>query len=216
MMQDELSLPLFPLNVVLFPYSKLPLFIFEERYKKLIRESINDGKLFGINLFANNKIYSIGCSARVDSLVNEKENGEMNIVIKGIQRFKINSYESGEDGYYIGKVMMIENDDPDFDSEKSERCIKIYNELVEIVYKGSVSKIYSDDIKWQNSRRSISFAMAEKCGLSLLERQSILEINSENERLDFLQKYFDEVFPKLKEADRISNIIKSDGYIKQD
>lgn len=215
-MQELDNLPLFPLNVVLFPYSKLPLFIFEERYKKLINENINKGKPFGIILFEDKKIYLTGCIAKVDRVISRKDNGELNIVISGIQRFHLNSYETGVDGYYVGKVKMNEELISEFDKEKSEKCVTIYNELVEIVYKGSINKIYLSDIKWQNTRRSVSFAMAEKCGLSLLERQSLLEIETEDMRLDYILKYFEEVFPKLKEADRISNIIKSDGYIQQD
>jgi Lon protease-like protein len=215
-MQELDNLPLFPLNVVLFPYSKLPLFIFEERYKKLINENINEGKPFGIILFEDKKIYLTGCIAKVDRVISRKDNGELNIVISGIQRFHLISYETGADGYYVGKVKMKEELISEFDKEKSEKCVTIYNELVEIVYKGSINKIYLSDLKWQNNRRSISFAMAEKCGLSLLERQSLLEIESEDLRLDYILKYFEEVFPKLKEADRISNIIKSDGYIQQD
>ena len=57
--------------------------------------------------------------------------------------------------------------------------------------------------------------MAEKCGLSLLERQSLLEMNEEDTRLNYILKYLEEVMPKLKEADKISNIIKGDGYIQQ-
>lgn len=215
-MHDELNLGLFPINVVLFPFSKLPLYIFEERYKKLINESAEEGKLFGINLFADKKIFNTGCSARVDKIINKNEKGEMNIIVSGIRRYKMIGYESGPEGYYIGKVNMTDDDNSDFDRENAEKCVKIYNELVEIVYKGSVSKIYLNDIKWQSKSRSLSFAMAEKCGLRLLERQNLLEIDSEDKRLDYLMKYFDEVFPKLKEADRISGIIKSDGYIQQD
>lgn len=210
------NLSLFPLNAVLFPYSKLPLFIFEERYKKLINDNINEGKPFGIIFTDNKKIYQTGCVAKVFKVVSKRDNGELNIEISGIQRFQLDSYETGAEGFYVGKVKLYEESDIEYDKEKAEKCVAFYNELIEIVYKGSIRKIYLSDLKWQNNRRSLSFAIAEKCGLNLLERQSLLEIETEDERLDYLLKYFDEVFPKLKEADRISNIIKSDGYIQQD
>lgn len=214
-MQEVTEIPLFPLNVVLFPYSKLPLYIFEERYKKMINECSNNESEFGINLFAEKKIYSTGCSASVDNIVNRTDNGEMNIVTKGKRRYKIVNYELSSEGYYKGRIKFTEEESLNYSKEKMEKTVRIYNDLVELVYKGEVSKIELNDLKWYDCKRSVSFFMAEKSGLSLIERQNLLEIDTEEERLDFILKYFAEVVPKLKEADKVTNIIKSDGYIQQ-
>ena len=56
--------------------------------------------------------------------------------------------------------------------------------------------------------------MAEKSGMSLEDRQRLLESNNENDRLGIILSYFKKVYPKLKETERISDIIKSDGYIQ--
>lgn len=213
-MSNEIEIPLFPLNVVLFPYSKIHLYIFEERYKKLINECIDKVTLFGINFFAERRLFSVGCTASVEDIVNRLENGEMNIIVKGVQRYIVNNYELSPDGYYVGKIELKDESNQDFDKAKMEKCVKIYNELVDLVYKGTVNKINLNDMKWYESKRSVSFSMAEKCGLNLTERQNLLEIDFEDKRLDFILKYFDEVVPKIKDADRISNIIKSDGYIQ--
>ncbi|MEP7145853.1 MAG: LON peptidase substrate-binding domain-containing protein, partial [bacterium] len=68
-MSEKTLISIFPLNVVLFPYSKLPLYIFEERYKIMISECLNDKNLFGINFFTQNKIHKTGCTASVDEVV---------------------------------------------------------------------------------------------------------------------------------------------------
>lgn len=208
-------IPLFPLNVVLFPDSKLPLYIFEERYKKMINNCIENQTYFGINFFSNNRISPIGCTAQIDQLVSRTLNGELNIISKGINRYKIIKYEMNKNGYYTGTVDLAEDYNTEYDKVKMNKAVDIYNKLVEIVYKGSVKKIDLNDIKWYNENRSVSFTMAEKCGLSLIERQSLLEMDDEDTRLIFILKYFEEVMPKLQEAEKISNIIKSDGYIQQ-
>lgn len=214
-MPEVNEIPLFPLNVVLFPHSKLPLYIFEERYKKMINQCSKNESEFGINLFSDKRIYSTGCSASVDKIINRTDKGEMNIITKGKRRYKIINYELGPEGYYLGKIEFTNEDCLNYNKVKMEKTVRIYNDMIELVYKGGMSKIDLSELKWYDGSRSVSFFMAEKSGLSLIERQNLLEIDIEDNRLDFLLKYFDEVIPKLKEADRITNIIKGDGYIQQ-
>ncbi|MBK7444577.1 MAG: LON peptidase substrate-binding domain-containing protein [Ignavibacteria bacterium] len=213
-MNEDSDIPLFPLNVVLFPQSKIPLFIFEERYKKLIKDSIETESEFGIILFSGHKIHTTGCTAKVIALLNENENGEMNIVTEGYERFELLSYKAGTEGFFIGKVRILEDDYTEYDKDVLSECLKIYNEFVEIVYKGRIEKINQNDIKWKKQIRSFAFVMAEKSGMSLEDRQRLLESNNENDRLGIILSYFKKVYPKLKETERISDIIKSDGYIQ--
>ncbi|HMQ67710.1 MAG TPA: LON peptidase substrate-binding domain-containing protein [Ignavibacteria bacterium] len=210
-----IKIPIFPLNVVLFPDSKLPLYIFEERYKNMVNNCLSGKSDFGINLFAGNILYPVGCTAQVDEVVSRAETGEMNIVTKGISRYKIINYDSAGDGLYTAEIELTEDVNTEYIREKMIRAVDFYNALIEIVYKGSVKKIDLTEIKWYSENRSVSFTMAEKCGLSLIERQTLLEMNDEDNRLDYILKYLEEVLPKLKEADKISNIIKGDGYIQQ-
>lgn len=214
-MTGEIEIPLFPLNVVLFPESKIPLYIFEERYKKMIGDCLSNSSVFGINLFSDKNIHITGCSAKVEEVTERLENGEMNIIVKGVQRYKIIRYELSIAGYYTGIIEYTDEESGEYDKVKMEKAVKIYNDLVEIVYKGSVKRIDLNDIKWHKGNSTVTFTMAEKSGLSLIERQKILEMDNENMRLDFMLKYFSEVIPKVTEADKISNIIKSDGYIQQ-
>lgn len=213
-MNEKVKLPLFPLNVVLFPCSKLPLYIFEERYKKMINESIYSKGVFGVNLFAERKMYMTGCSAIVNEVINKKETGEMNIVTMGIKRYHVINYDFGPEGFYTGNIEFIEIENHYYDKPKMDECVRMYNELVNTVYKEKVKKIDLNDSKWKDNSRSVSFAMAEKSGLNLFERQHLLEINNEDSRLDYILNYFKEVMPKIKEAGRINKIIKSDGYIQ--
>jgi len=208
-----IKLPLFPLNLVLFPHSKLPLHIFEERYKNMITMCMQESRPFGINLMSNNNISSIGSTAEVVNKFNVLPNGEMDIVIKGIARYELKNYSLSHEGYFMGDISYLE-EDTGFDKEDFNKAVDNYNKLIDAAYKGTIEKINPDDLKWIDGSESVSFYMAQKCGLNLLERQQMLEIDSEQERLTYLLKYFDAVMPKIVEADRISQIIQSDGYLQ--
>ena len=205
---------LFPLQVVMFPYSKMPLHIFEERYKKMISGVIDSGGEFGIVLLFEANLQTIGTSSRVIEVTKKFENGEMDIITEGTKRFRLFSYDVGNDELYRGKVEFLEDDNQLYDKSEMQRAVENYNILVDLAYKGSIKKISLDDGIWLDGRRSVCYSMAEKCGLSLKEKQQMLEMDTEQDRLDFISTYLENVLPKLKEAERISEIIKSDGYIQ--
>jgi len=208
-----IKIPLFPLNLVLFPNSKLPLHIFEERYKAMISSCMENKEPFGINLMSGSNISFIGCTAAVKEKVNELSNGEMDIIVEGKHRYELKNYNLSPAGYFTGEIEYLETD---ISYEKSDflKAVDCYNKLIEAAYKGTLGKINPDDLKWIDGSESCSFFMAQKCGLNLQERQKILEIDSEQERLQYLLKYYDAVMPKVMEADRITQIIQSDGYLQ--
>lgn len=180
----------------------------------MINDCIDSNEVFGINLFAERKLYMIGCSAIVYEIIDRKPGGEMNIISKGVGRYTVINYETSSDGFYKGNVNFIENENKNYDKTKMKEVVQMYNEIVQTVYKETVKQIDPDDIKWQDGSRSVSFLMSEKCGLNLFERQNMLELKDEDDRLDYILKYFKEVMPKIKEANRVNKIIKSDGYIQ--
>ena len=205
---------LFPLQVVMFPNSKMPLHIFEERYKKMISGVIDSGGEFGIVLLFEANLQIVGTSTRVIEVTKKFENGEMDIVTEGTKRFRLYSYDVGNDDLYRGKVEYLEDDNQLYDKSEMNKAVENYNFLVDLAYKGSIKKIHLDDGTWLDGRRSVCYSMAEKCGLSLKEKQQMLEMDTEQDRLDFISTYLENVLPKLKEAERISEIIRSDGYIQ--
>jgi len=214
-MDEFTDLPLFPLNVVMFPHAKMELHIFEERYKKMINECIDEGKIFGINLFTNEKIFLTGCTSEISEVKRKTITGEFDIVSKGIRRYEIMNYKMTANKYFVGEVIFSKNSNFITDDIKFHEAVNNYNELTYIVYKGSIKPIDPNIEKWQTGEFSPSFLMAEKCGLSVAERQTLLEINNEDDRIFFMLNYFESIMPKLKDADRIVKIIMSDGYLVQ-
>ena len=104
------NLRLFPLNTVLFPGMTIPLSIFQERYRKLITECINNEEPFGVLLLRNGldtdekneDLYSVGCTARItDSL--PQQDGTILISSRGEKRFRLLELKQKEP-FLIGKV----------------------------------------------------------------------------------------------------------------
>src|SRR5689334_21904912 len=91
-------MPLFPLpNVVLFPGVFLPLHIFEPRYRELVADALTGDRLIGMVLLrpgweadyqGRPAVFPIGCSG-VITHVEQLENGRYNIVLRGVERFRI-------------------------------------------------------------------------------------------------------------------------------
>ena len=106
-------IPLFPLNLILLPFESLPLHIFEERYKKMVKNSIDNNTPFGIILNEDSGLYSRGCKVKITKVYKKYDNGEYDILVQGNERFKV--LETGLDGdTVIGKVEFHENNqDPD-------------------------------------------------------------------------------------------------------
>ena len=87
-MQDEL-LPLFPLQVVLFPRTALPLHIFEERYKEMIGDVLRGHTEFGVVLAGEKGIVNTGCTATVEKVLKNYPDGRMDLLTVGRRRFEI-------------------------------------------------------------------------------------------------------------------------------
>src|SRR5512147_621762 len=91
-MQGEL-LPLFPLQVVVFPRTSLPLHIFEDRYKEMIGEAIRENSEFGIVLAREDGIVNAGCTVVVDKVVKSYPDGRMDVLTSGRRRFEVLSLD---------------------------------------------------------------------------------------------------------------------------
>ncbi len=134
---EETLLPLFPLEIVLFPEEPLPLHIFEDRYKTMIGECLQAkaaGKgqqEFGVVLLKGQAVSSVGCTARIINLTRQYEDGRMDILTVGKRRFEI-LLTNEERPYLQGTVDYFEDDGPDAPSDKAaEIAIECFRECHE-------------------------------------------------------------------------------------
>ncbi len=202
-------LPLFPLNVVLFPHSQLHLHIFEDRYKTLISECISYDTVFGITLVHDQEIRTIGCTASVAEIVKRYDDGRMDIVVEGRRRFHLHNFVEAPHPYYSGRISWYDDVTENEDERLRNRAVELYNEFVKTVFSGIVSTVSQNDV-----RKSRSFHLVQKSGMELLQRQAFLAMNSETMRLELLVRHFESLLPLLVSKRTVEELAKNDGYIQ--
>jgi len=208
MSNQEYWIPLFPLEIVLFPGSKIPLHIFEDRYKVLIGQCIETGEGFGINLVNGSLLNSIGCTAHIISVTKEYEDGRLDIVVEGDKRYTLLEQDKVKSAYLWGRVAFLPNNNEPSDHNLRKQVIGLYNEVMSKVYEGKFRLAVEE-----TSPINLSFKLAQKAGLPAEERQTLLEMNSEIKRIQYLIKYFTDIIPKLDKSREIQRIVQNDGYI---
>jgi len=179
-MQDGL-LPLFPLQVVLLPGSPLPLHIFEDRYKEMIREVLPGTLEFGVVLASEKGIVNTGCTATVDRVLREYPDGRMDILTRGRRRFEILLLNE-ERSFLRGAVEFFDDDEPDPGSPPAPDVVR------------SVISELSEQQSLDASDPRLSFRLAQEVP-DLGLRQTLLVTRSEAERMrriaDFLPGYLE-------------------------
>ena len=205
----ENTIPIFPLNLVVFPDSKYPLHIFEERYKILLQKCLTDNSGFGIVASIDKRISDVGVYVKVTQILKTYLNGELDIVVQGVERFLINSTSLHPDGYYVADVEKYDDENIMIDTRLNDELKSEFEEIVEL------ANFKLEDAFWNNlnSAKLKSYKIAEKSGLTYEQQQELLVLKNENERLSYLINYFILIKDKVDRADTIKKIIMNDGYL---
>ena len=203
------TIPIFPLSLVVFPFSKVPLHIFEERYKKMINKCLFEKTGFGVVSLILNEISKIGSYVEIVSVESRNENGEMDIIVRGTGRFKILKTTHHPDGYIVATFA-------EYSDVSDEISVQLLKELREN-FEGIINKINFtlEDTFWRNYDETElkSYKIAEKSGLNLKQRQKLLTLRKENERINFLLEHLTKLDKKISERVTAGAIIMGDGYI---
>ena len=204
-------IPLFPLGVVLLPQMELPLHIFEERYKVMINECLDQDRIFGVVYYDGTEIRSIGCSAKILNVIKHYEDGRMDIVTLGKTRFVIKSMDQSKI-YLQAKVLFFE-DEPetlfDDDTTLAREVIHLLKDL------DQVSETPRDyNLLTGMDLMSLSFLIAGTEGFTLEERQRFLEITSPRRRLTKCKDVLKTVIQRMKINLKITKIIGGNGDVK--
>jgi ATP-dependent Lon protease len=207
-----MKIGLFPLGIVLFPNSYFNLHIFEERYRKLVKDCINEDLSFGINYVHDTKMYDVGCTAKIHKIIKEYDDGRYDILVKGEERYYLEKFYEGERTYYTGEVKTFDDGNEYTDPNLSIECIEQFNEIIKNIQIANIGIIPMAN----SSEKFLSFLIAQKAGFTPLQKQELLEMTSENKRLSFIKNHLKNLLPTLKKAEQIDRIIQNDGYITGD
>src|SRR3954466_2055443 len=174
--------PLFPLGLVLLPGEVVPLHIFEERYKLMIGECLEQETEFGIVWLSDDELKDPGCSARVTQLLERMEDGRMNILVQGTGPFLL-MRRIDNMPYPAGDVELLDEQDDGDPEEAGGEARNRYADLVEQV---TDSRPSEDDLAELDA-----YGMAATLDFDLEAKQDLLELRSERSRLERLAELFE-------------------------
>lgn len=156
-------------------------------------------------------IATVGCSVKIIRIINRYEDGKLDIIVTGTSRVKILSSLTHEDGYLVGDIENFRDDTP-----PSSDMRNIFNLLLDNFNKIlSMAKISLEKSYWRALELSEfkSYKIAEKAGLNLNQRQTLLMLPGEDERLEYLNAHMVKLIDLLDKATVIDNLIAGDGYL---
>jgi Lon protease-like protein len=173
---DELGL--FPLGIVLLPTEQLPLHIFEERYMELIGECLDEDLEFGLIYADDDGLRDLGTRARVTEVLTRFEDGRMNILVEGGERFRLTDLTDGR-SFSTGLVVTVIDDDDPAEDTAIEEALRLFEQLREI----TESEVDVPDAE----APQLSFALAAKVELPSDAKLSLLGETSERTRMELVQ-----------------------------
>jgi len=200
------KLPLFPLNLVVFPGESLSLHIFEPRYRQLIHDCQEDDLSFGIPTYLDKKVGQYGTEVSLVEIVNAYSDGRMDIRAKGQRVFKVLDFENPMEGklYAGGEVEFMETED---DANASEKILLV--EKARELY-----DILNVEVTLTYEMSFISYKVAHKIGLSMQQEYSLLQLTKESERIRFILDHLTRSIPILREAENTKRKVQMNGHFR--
>ncbi len=216
------KLAIFPLATVLFPGAILPLHIFEERYKAMMRYAIENGGLFGLS-YRNDaligretppEVGSIGCIAKINAVV-PLEEGRMNVISTGMVRYKVAAILQASP-YLIARVEALADDlEPGADLNQTfDDMVDVCKQFLEAAQtlnevNAPISQNLPDDPE------DFSLLVSSALPIDNDAKQALLEMTSTRLRLTRLRSYVTRALADFNERIKIQEIAKSNGHGKK-
>jgi Lon protease-like protein len=205
-MADEVvrDFPLFPLGIVALPHEIVPLHIFEERYRTMIGECLERGSEFGIVWSADDGHRPVGCAMEIAEVLEEMEDGRMNILTRGTRPFRIVD-EHDDLPYPAGTVEFLIDKEETSDPGSASTAHDAYNELVE---EATDRTLEPDELAAMTA-----YQMAATVDFGLEAKQGLLDLRSENARLRLVARLFRAAIKRLAFIERAQERARSNGKV---
>jgi Lon protease-like protein len=200
-------IPIFPLNLVVYPGEDLNLHIFEPRYKQLIGECVEQKKNFGIPSVVKDKMADMGTVMEVKGVVKVYDNGEMDIKTRGLNVFRIlEAIPVVPDKFYGGAIVKHIVTEDDGDKELMRKVVRSIRQLHGLLH---VEKSFP-----KPDEQLTSYDVAHHVGLSLEEEYELLGLEKELQRQEYIRRHLKKVIPVVMEMEGLKERVKLNGHFK--
>ena len=200
-------IPIFPLEIVVYPGEKLNLHIFEDRYKQLIGECYKEKKMFGIPPVLKNKIAETGTLMQTTAIVKQYDDGRMDIITEGVSVYRIlEVIDSIPAKLYSGAIVNYPEND---DAGNRELMQKVVNGVKQMHRLLNISK----DFKKPDEQLH-AYDVGHHAGLSLEEEYELLGLMKEIQRQEYIKRHLQKVLPMLLEMEQLKEKVKLNGHFR--
>ncbi|PUZ26887.1 hypothetical protein GA0116948_102384 [Chitinophaga costaii] len=199
--------PIFPLGVVVYPEEQLNLHVFEPRYKQLILEADQEKKPFGIPSVLQKNVLEYGTLVEVVRIEKTYENGEMDVVTRGLQVFRILETIKQVPGKLYGGAIV---NYPVNDMKTSERLRQEVIGHVRALHE--MLQVNKKFVKTDNELSA--YDLAHHSGLSLEEEYELLHLFHELQRLEYLKRHLYKVLPMMSEMEKLKERVQLNGQFR--
>ena len=184
-------LPIFPLELVLLPGVSLPLHIFEPRYKEMISECLEQKKPFGVVRASSDGVADIGCTAEIMSVIKKYDDGRMDILTRGVERFEVIEVND-ERSFLQAEIAVVEDEPGRPANEIVTQAVRLHAEIAKLA--GAQPSGPDDYVG------NLSFLLAGSLPLDLDFKQTLLSTLSEAKRLQAVVGYLEAILPGVRRA----------------
>jgi Lon protease-like protein len=198
-------IPIFPLDVVLFPGISLPLHIFEERYKLMVHECMEQRREFGVVMTRGDGVAAVGCTAAILQVVKQYSDGRMDILTVGRAPFQMSDVFD-EKPYLEASVEYLEDEPLPEDTASPRQLLDLYEQCYAILHGRA------PQIDGAPAGVPITFLIASELPLDLEYKQELLELRSEKERQSNLREKMEKWLPELEQLDLIKRRAGGNGH----
>jgi Lon protease-like protein len=193
---------LFPLGIVLLPTERVPLHIFEPRYQELIGECIESDDEFGMLYADEDGVREVGTLARVAEVLERFDDGRMNVVVEGSTRFRVEQLTRGR-SFMTAEIGPLEDGDGDVDPETASKAAGSFRALAALA--GAETE------ELDESSPQLSFELAAQVELPPDSKQQLLELRTEQERLEVVAELLDDARTALIATRELGERAKRNG-----
>ncbi len=186
-------LPIFPLDLVLLPGVPLPLHIFEPRYREMIAECLERKKPFGVVRASSDGVADIGCTAEIMSVTKKYDDGRMDILTRGVERFEV-IHVNNDRSFLQAEISVVQDED-----EPRKPTAQLVTQAVRL--HAEIAKLAGAEPSGPDEHAGkLSFLLAGSLPLDLDFKQNLLSTLSEAKRLEAVIGYLEAVLPGLRRA----------------
>jgi Lon protease-like protein len=202
-----MKIPLFPLDVVLFPGAALPLHIFEDRYKQMIAGCLERREPFGVVRAREEGLAVIGCTACIVTVLQRYSDGRVDILCEGGDRFEIEMLDNSR-AYLQAEVDTFRDEGQEASRSEREQCLALHFEVMELASGDGNLAARQLDLD-----HPISLMLAWMLPVDLDFKQMLLGCLSDAKRTEKLMSFYNAVLPKLRRGAQTSRAVGRNGHV---